>query len=104
MDLEGVVGQFLNPELGDVLPAQLVNTNGRAFQVAWTPNPGHNIIDNAKLYVNDVPIETLDNTWLDLITQFRLSAGKIDQYQAMIGNTPQAVGWTTSGYAGAAVS
>jgi len=76
-------------------------TAGRAFQVAWTCNPGHNIIDNAKLYVNDVPIETLDNTWLDLISQFRISAGKIEQYQAMIGNTPAAVGWTTSGFAGA---
>ena len=79
-----------------------VNTNARAFQLAWTPNPGHNIIDNAKLYVNDVPIETLDSTWLDLITQFRTSAGKIDQYQAMIGNVPDVVGWTTSGFAGAA--
>lgn len=80
--------------VGNTLPV------GRAFQVAWSPNPGHNIVRESKLYVNDVPIETLDHTWMDLITQFRTTQGKIEQYQSMIGNVPAAIDWTTGGFFG----
>lgn len=58
------------------------------FQVRWTRNIGHNLIEEAYLQFNDLTVNKLTNYHMDFLAAFLVPEGKLNGYNNMIGNIP----------------
>ena len=58
------------------------------WQVRWTRNIGHNLIQEAYLQFNDLTVNKLTSFHLDFLRAFLIPEGKINGYDNMIGNIP----------------
>jgi hypothetical protein len=56
------------------------------FQARWTPNIGHNLIDEAYLQFNDLVVNKITNYHMDFLRGFMVCASKKAGYDCMIGN------------------
>jgi hypothetical protein len=68
-----------------------------AVQICWTPKFGHNYTPEARLTVDDDPMNSMDSIWLDMHSQLFMKpgAGKRKTYNEMIGNIPILTEWST---------
>jgi hypothetical protein len=55
------------------------------YQMKWSKNIGHHIIKQAQIQFNDLTVQTIDSQALDMVSQFRRSAGKRECYDDMVG-------------------
>jgi hypothetical protein len=58
------------------------------WQVRWTRNIGHNLIQEAYLQFNDLTVNKITSFHLDFLRAFLIPEGKINGYDNMIGNIP----------------
>lgn len=73
-----------------VFQTPTVESSNSHIKIAWSPNFMHNLITNAQLIFNDIPIQNFDTVGADVLIQFmpQLGEGKRDQYLYNIGNRP----------------
>ena len=71
------------------LRAELPEVQARpGWQVRWTRNIGHNLIQEAYLQFNDLTVNKLTSFHLDFLRAFLIPEGKMNGYDNMIGNIP----------------
>lgn len=78
-----LLGTWLRVELPAVTKA---GTSGFAGGISWTPNVGHNLLEEVKILFNDLEVQSLTSFDLDWWAAFMYPAGKKDGYNQMIGN------------------
>lgn len=83
--------------LVQTLPAlQVKHKYKDTVQICWCRYPGHNIVQMATLCIDEEPIQTIDNIWLDIRAQYYMQPGKREQYQTMVGNLKFLTEWADS--------
>jgi hypothetical protein len=86
---------LFNCEMRTLLPETRVKDKWEGkVQICWPAKVGHNLIVEGQLLIDDDPINSIDNVWLDIYSQFYADPGqgKRDTYNQMIGN----IGFLTS--------
>ena len=64
--------------------------------VSWTPNLGHNFIEEVKILFNDLEVQSIDSYTLDWWAALMYPGDKMDGYNKMIGNVDEMVAPSTS--------
>jgi hypothetical protein len=73
-------------------PDILVNiADQAAYQIAYCPNLGHNVVNVVQLFVNEIPLVSFDSVTMDFFSEINLGAGQYEGYMLGIGNTTKAL-------------